>query len=159
MPQGSRNNSASGVLSSLAQSPHSLVQLATVALVALSGLGNWVATTNSGERNKAEIELNRAVAAQSEARLKAVLVQQVAEIHAWLTDATAEFHQGNADSAANRKTLLEVVGAQQSNIDAFEARVTNLLANQSSMLKNQSDLLAGQTKMLEALHKDASSHP
>ena len=151
MPTQPKTNSA--ILSTLAGSSHSLVQLATVALVAASGLGNWFATNASSKANITEIELNRRVAAESETRLKAVLVQQVAEIHKWLNDSTAEFHQGNIDSAANRKTLLDLVASQQSNIDAFQTRVTALLANQSSMLKNQSDILATQSKVLDALHK------
>ena len=151
-PQPPQNSS--GILTTLAGSSHAWVQLATVALVALSGVGNWIATNQSAARSQAELELNRRATGESETRLKAELVRKVAEIHSWLKDAQAEFHQGNLDSAANRKTLLELVNAQQTNINDFETRLTALLSNQGNMLKNQNDLLQGQTKMLETLRKE-----
>ena len=145
-------NGFTRLLSTLAGSSNARVQLATVALVALSGAGNWLATRDSAARSLAELEINRRVTSQSEERIKAELVRQVAEIHAWLSQAQNEFHQGNADSAANRATLFKLLETEQANISAFEARVTTLLTNQTK-------LLAGQTKLLEALHKEHAAQP
>jgi hypothetical protein len=133
----SNQNGTKTLLTALAQSPNQWVQLATVALIAISGFSNWSATWNSADRNKSEIELNRAVAAQSEARLKAELIRQVAEIHKWISDSTNEFHQGNADSAANRKTL----AASQAQLLDFEARQASALENQTKILSNQGHIL------------------
>jgi hypothetical protein len=150
MPQPPQNS----VLTTLAGSSHAWVQLATVALVAVSGFSNWFATNNSAARSQAELEMNRRATNESEARIKAEVARQVADIHSWLTQATDEFHQGNADSAANRKTLLELVAAQQDNITQFETRVTALLTNQGSILKNQTELLQGQNRLLQGLKKE-----
>ena len=96
------------LLKTLAHSSDKWVQLGTLGLIALSGLGNWAATWNSADRNKSEIEISRRVNFEGEQRIKAELVRQVAEIHAWMKDATDEFHKGNADSAANRKSLAQL---------------------------------------------------
>jgi len=125
------------VLTTLAQSGHQWVQLATVGLVALSGLGNWVATWNSADRNKAEIEVSRKVAFEGEQRIKAELVKQVAEIHEWMRAATSEFHQRNVDSAANKKSLQEF----KDDMTAFEIRQLSALTNQEKMLDNQGKIL------------------
>ena len=100
-----KSNGTLVLLSTLAKSGHAWVQGGTLVLIALSGFGNWVATWNSADRNKAEIEVSRRVAWESEQRVKQELVTQVAEIHGWLKEAATEFHQGNIDSAWTRKTL------------------------------------------------------
>jgi hypothetical protein len=135
--QQPKQNGMAALLTTLAQSGHQWVQLATVALVAISGLGNWVATWNSGDKSRQEIEISRRVAWEGEQRIKAELVKQVAEIHKWMQEATAEFHQGNTDSAANRKLL----GLFKEELDAFEARQLAALNNQNAILRNQTDIL------------------
>jgi hypothetical protein len=127
----------SKLLTTLASSGSHWVQLGTVALVALSGLGNWAATWNSSDRNKQEIEVSRRVAWEGEQRIKQELVKQVAEIHEWMKAATVEFHQGNLDSAANRKTL----GEFKEGLDAFEIRQLSALTNQEKILNNQTKIL------------------
>jgi hypothetical protein len=130
-------NGQTSVLSTLAQSSNQWVQLATVGLVALSGFGNWAATWNSADRNKAEIEVSRKVAFEGEQRIKAELVKQVAEIHTWMRESTDEFHKGNADSATNRKTL---VGFRE-DLTAFEIRQLSELTNQEKILETQTTIL------------------
>jgi septal ring factor EnvC (AmiA/AmiB activator) len=97
-----------GILSTLAQSGNQWVQLGTLALVGFAGVGNWVATWNSSDRNKEEIQTSRRITEESEWRIKQELVRQVAEIHNWMKQATEEFHQGNADSSYNRQTLEQI---------------------------------------------------
>jgi hypothetical protein len=99
------NNHKNHLLATLAHSTNKYVQFATLALIAATGIGNWLATLKSASTTQNEIEINRSNATQAEQRIKAELVAQVADIHAWLSAATQEFHAGNADSAANRKTL------------------------------------------------------
>jgi Flp pilus assembly protein TadB len=101
-------NGTIALLSRLAHSGNAWVQFGIVILVGLSGLGNWIATWDSADRNKAEIEISRRVAWESEQRIKAEMVRQIAEIHRWLDQARTEFHTGNEDSAANRKMLEEL---------------------------------------------------
>jgi hypothetical protein len=101
-------NGMNQLLSTLAQSSNQWVQLGTLAMVGLAGLGNWAATWNSADRNKNEIEISRRVAWEGEQRVRAEVIKQVQEIHNWMQEATEEFHRGNADSAANRKTLEEL---------------------------------------------------
>jgi Flp pilus assembly protein TadB len=104
-----KSNGAIALLAKLAQSGHAWVQFGILVLVGLSGLGNWVATWNSANRNKEEIEVNRRVAWEGEQRIRDDVRRQVEEMHRWMTDATKEFHQGNQDSAANRKMLEELI--------------------------------------------------
>jgi hypothetical protein len=106
-------------------------------LIGITGLGNWVATWNSADRNKTEIEINRRVAWEGEQRLKAELIRQVAEIHNWMRDATTEFHQGNADSAANKKLLNQF----SEELGGFEARQLAVLNNQNNIMKTQTQIL------------------
>jgi hypothetical protein len=102
---GKPSNGASSVLSTLAKSSDRWVQLGTLGLIALSGAGNWVATWNSADRNKQEIEVSRRVAWEGEQRIKAEVIRQVQEMHDWMAQARVAFSQGNSDSAANRKML------------------------------------------------------
>ena len=98
----------SQLLSTLAQSGHQWVQFAVLILVGLSGFGNWVATWNSGDRSRQEIEVSRRVAWEGQERLREEVRRQVNDIHMWLKEATDEFHRGNADSAENNKMLKEM---------------------------------------------------
>jgi len=98
----------SQLLSTLAQSGHQWVQFAVLILVGLSGFGNWVATWNSGDRSRQEIEVSRRVAWEGQERLREEVRRQVNDIHMWLKEATEEFHRGNADSAENNKMLKEM---------------------------------------------------
>jgi hypothetical protein len=110
MPQEGQQpkNGIIALLTTLAQSGHAWVQFGTLLLIALTGTTNWVATWNSANQNKEQIEINRRNAWEGEQRIKAEVVRQVNEIHNWMREATAEFHQGNIDSAKNRKTLTEL---------------------------------------------------
>jgi Flp pilus assembly protein TadB len=96
------------LLSVLAQSSNKWVQLGTLGLIGLSGVGNWVATWNSADRNKAEIEISRRVAWEGEQRIKAEVVRQIQEMHDWVAQARNSFSQGNADSAENRRMLVKL---------------------------------------------------
>ena len=131
------SNNKGTLLNALAQSPHQWVQLATVALVALTGFANWAATQNSGDRSRHEIEEARRANTEGQQRIKDEVVRQVAEIHSWLKQAQEEFHAGNADSANNRKILL----AFKDELAAFETRQLAALDNQTAILKNQSAIL------------------
>jgi hypothetical protein len=99
------NNS---LLTTLASSGHAWVQFGTLALIALTGFGNWAATWKSADRNKEEIEISRKDSWESEQRIKAELVRQVSDMHDWMRKAINEFHQGNEDSAANRQMLTKL---------------------------------------------------
>lgn len=149
-PNGGKPNGALALLTTLAQSGHAWVQFGTLALIALSGIGNWVATWNSADRNKEEIEVSRRVAWEGEQRIKQELVKQVAEIHAWMHDATDEFHRGNADSAANRKTLNQVV---REDLEGFETRQQAALDNQNKIMKSQSQILENDTVLIREIHQ------
>jgi hypothetical protein len=107
-PPAKSSNGMMNLLSVLAQSTNKWVQFGTLALIALSGLSNWVATWNSADRNKAEIEISRRVAWEGEQRIKAEVVRQVQEMHDWVAQARNAFSQGNADSAENRRMLVKL---------------------------------------------------
>jgi Flp pilus assembly protein TadB len=104
-PNAKPSNGMVSLLATLAQSTNKWVQLGTLALIGLSGLGNWMATWNSADRNKTEIEISRRVAWEGEQRIKAEVVRQIQEMHDWVDQARTAFSQGNADSAENRKML------------------------------------------------------
>jgi hypothetical protein len=106
-------NGISQLLSTLAQSGDKWVQFGILALVGLSGFGNWVATWNSGDRNRQEIEVSRRVAWEGQERLKEEVRRQVNDIHMWLREATQEFHKGNEDSAENNRLLKEMRRKEQ----------------------------------------------
>jgi len=148
-PQQTKANGMAALLTTLAQSPHQWVQLVTVALIAVTGIGNWVATWNSADRNKTEIEISRRVAAEGEQRIKAEFVRQVSEIHSWMHDATDEFHRGNADSAENRKML----AASQSELVEFERRQTLALDNQTKIIRTQNQILEEIHQIVEGFDK------
>jgi hypothetical protein len=93
------------LLGKLAETGNQTVQFGILVLVGLSGFGNWVATWNSADRNKTEIEASRRENSEGQERIKSEVVRQVAEIHKWLNDAQTEFHNGNKDSAYNRQML------------------------------------------------------
>jgi uncharacterized protein (DUF3084 family) len=96
------------VLTTLASSGNTWVQLATVGMIAFSGIGNWVATWNSADRNKEEIEISRRVAWEGEQRIREDVRKQINDMHEWMDKAKEEFHRGNQDSASNRQILLKV---------------------------------------------------
>ena len=139
--QISHKNNTTALLSTLAQSGHAWVQFGTLALIALSGIGNWVATWNSSDRNRTEIEVSRRVAYESEQRIRQEVSRQVAEIHSWMQEATDEFHRGNADSADNKKILR-----------GFQIELTNFESRQVGVLNNQTKMLQNQGQLLEELH-------
>lgn len=118
-PQGTKNG-LTGLLTMLAHSSNAWVQAGTLVLIAFSGLGNWVATWNSADRNKTEIEISRRVAWEGEQRIREDVRKQVADIHKWMSDATEEFHKGNADSAANRRMLAKL----SDEVDDIQRRLT-----------------------------------
>ena len=144
LPSKPPPNGMSSVLTSLAHSTDRWVQLGTLALIGLSGFGNWVATWNSADRNKEEIEINRRVAAEGEARIRAEVVRQVQDIHTWMREASDEFHKGNEDSAVTRKTLTELVHHLDYELGETEKRLTGSLHNQTHMLENQGQMLENQ---------------
>jgi hypothetical protein len=107
-PPAKSSNGMMNLLSTLAQSTNKWVQLGTLGLIAFSGIGNWVATWNSADRNKAEIEISRRVAWEGEQRIRAEVIAQVHDMHDWMVQARNSFSQGNADSAENRKMLVKL---------------------------------------------------
>jgi len=147
-PPNKRNGMVS-LLSALAHSTDKWVQLGTLGLIGLTGLGNWLATWNSGDKNRQEIEINRRVAWEGEQRIKAELVKQVSEIHSWMREATDEFHKGNADSAANRKTLNQIV---REDLEGFEKRQEAALDNQNKIMAVQSKILENDTVLIREIH-------
>ena len=153
LPSKPPPNGMSSVLRSLAHSTDRWVQLGTLALIAFSGVGNWVATSNSADRNKEQIEINRRVAAEGEARIRAEVVRQVQEIHTWMREASDEFHKGNEDSAVTRKTLTELVHHLDYELGETEKRLTDSLDNQTHMLANQGQMLENQTNGLKSQEK------
>jgi hypothetical protein len=120
------------LLATLAKSSDKWVQLGTLILIGLAGLGNWLATWNSSDRNKAEIETSRRVLWESNERVRQEVIKQIDEMHGWIKDAMVEFHRGNQDSAENRKILTKIV---QDDHQAFEAHQTEILKNQGQILK------------------------
>jgi hypothetical protein len=107
-PNAKPPNGMTALLMTLAHSSDKWVQLGTLGLIALSGIGNWVATWNSADRNKGEIEISRRVAWEGEQRIKAEVITQVREMHDWIEQARTSFSQGNADSAENRRMLVKL---------------------------------------------------
>lgn len=105
MGQTPDKNGLTSVLTTLASSGDNWVKLGTLGLVALSGFSNWVATWNSSDRNKQEIEVSRRVAYEGEQRIREDVRKQVAEIHMWLDQSKTEFHRSTDDAAANRRML------------------------------------------------------
>jgi hypothetical protein len=104
-PAKPNGNGLTAALNTLAKSGDKMIQFGTLGLIACSGLGNWVATWNSANQNKQEIEVNRRVAWEGEQRIREDVRRQVDEMHRWIKESSEEFHKGNADSAANRKML------------------------------------------------------
>jgi hypothetical protein len=142
-------NEKAKLLTTLAQSPNQWVQLATVGLVAMSGIGNWAATWNSSDRNKSEIEISRQVAFEGQQRIREEARRQIDDIHKWMGDALDEFHRGNADSAANRKILAKA----QDQLVEFERRQTIALENQVQIVKTQGQILTEVREMVEQFDK------
>jgi len=140
MLESPKQNGVTHLLSILAKSADKWVQLGTLVLIGLSGFGNWVATWNSADRNKVEIEINRRVAWEGEQRIKQEVIKQVNEIHQWMKEATEEFHNGNADSAANKRLLL-----------GFKEELVNFEKRQLTALDNQTTIIKGQTQILKEL--------
>lgn len=136
-------------LSTLAQSSNRWVQLGTLGLIAFSGFGNWVATWNSSDRNKQEIEISRRVAWEGEQRIRDEVRKQVADIHEWMRNATAEFHQGNEDSAKNRKTLAGILD----DIHASQANQIRMLQNQTTLLKGQNAAMENDSRILAEINR------
>ena len=139
-----KQNGVLHVLSTLAQSGNVWIQFGSLILITAGAVGNWVATWNSANQNRAEIEINRRVAWEGEQRIKAVVFEQIKEIHTWMKEATDEFHQGNVDSASNRKMLAQFKSAldeaetrQRHEIESLE----KILQNHTLMLKNQNEML------------------
>jgi len=97
------------LLNTLASTGDHWVKLGTLALVAVVGIGNWLATWNSSDRNKEEIEISRRVAWEGEQRIREDVRHQIDDIHTWMDQARAEFHKGNEDSANNRRMLQRLV--------------------------------------------------
>jgi hypothetical protein len=148
-PNAKSPNGALALLSTLAQSTNKWVQLGTLALIAFSGIGNWLATWNSSNANRTEIEVNRRENSQGQERLRAEVARQVEEIHSWIRSSTEEFHKGNEDSAANRKLLNQLV---KEDLDAFERRQNTSLNNQNQMMKNQSQMLENDSVLIRETH-------
>jgi hypothetical protein len=143
-------NGIATVLSSLASSANHWVQFGTLGLIALSGIGNWIATWNSANVNKQEIEVSRRVNWEGQERVRAEVIRQVQEIHSWMQDATAEFHRGNADSASNRKMLNQLV---REDLENFERRQLVSLSNQNQIIQNQSKILENDSIMIREIHE------
>jgi len=117
------------------------VQIGTLALIGLSGLGNWFTTNTTSDRNRAQIEINRAASEYQAERVREDVRKQILDIHDWINDSKSEFHQGNVDSAENRKLLLSIVNSLKNDLAAFEQRQHDQLANQTQMLANQTEIL------------------
>jgi hypothetical protein len=120
MSEQQKPNGIAALLSTLAQSSSVWVQGGTLLLIGISGFGNWVATWNSADRNKTEIEVSRRVAWEGEQRIKAEVVRQVQEMHDWVAQARAAFAQGNTDSAENRRMLVKL----SQNVEDIERKLS-----------------------------------
>jgi len=138
MAEEAKKNGVVAVLTQLAHSGHAWVQFGTLILIGLSGFGNWVATWKSADRNKDEIEISRRATWEASERVRQEVFRQVSEIHKWMQEATDEFHKGNADSAANRRTLNQLM---REDLEAFERRQVQALENQNQMMKSDAQLL------------------
>jgi hypothetical protein len=132
-------NSTPNVLSTLASSSSQWVQLATVGLVALSGVGNWAATNHNKEELSAGQE-----------RIRAEVIRQVDEIHEWVEKSRAEFHQGNEDSAANRKLLTAIM---REDLQTFGDRQQTALNNQNKIMQAQTQILENDTVLIQNINK------
>src|SRR4029077_1082595 len=142
-----KNGPSAAVLTTLASSSNMWVQLSTVALVAISGFGNWAATWESSDRNKQEI-------VQKADRIRAEAKQQIDDIHKWIAESQDEFHKGNIDSSINRRILSQF----KDEMSDFERRQMVMLSNQSSMLENQGKILAEQNKIMDQMHGWVEEH-
>jgi hypothetical protein len=120
MNEQQKPNGIAALLTTLAQSSSVWVQGGTLLLIGISGFGNWVATWNSADRNKTEIEVSRRVAWEGEQRIKAEVVRQVQEMHDWVAQARAAFAQGNTDSAENRRMLVKL----SQNVEDIERKLS-----------------------------------
>lgn len=104
-PQQPAQPNAMGALLTMASTGDNWVKLSTLGLIALSGFGNWMATWNSSDRNKQEIEVSRRVTWEGEQRIREDVRKQINDMHNWMEEAKQEFHKGNEDSASNRRML------------------------------------------------------
>jgi hypothetical protein len=107
-PNAKPPNGMVALLMTLAHSGDKWVQLGTLGLIAFSGVGNWVATWNSADRNKNEIEISRRATWEANERVRLEVIKQVSEIHDWIQQAKSAFAQGNTDSAENRRMLVKL---------------------------------------------------
>lgn len=106
------NNKAVNVLTALATSGDTWVKLGTLLLVAISGLGNFVATEQSGSSTRGQLE------------------KEIHEIYAALDRNRDTFRQIAQDAANNRAAL------------AKEAQDTmRKLANQGQILSNEDKII------------------
>lgn len=149
-PEPQKPNGVAQVLASLAQSSHAWVQFGTLLLIGLAGLGNWAATWNAASKNRQEIEVSRRVNWEGQERIRSEVIRQVSEIHSWMSQATEEFHKGNADSAANRKLLNQLV---RQDLDDFEERQLAALSNQNKIMASQSQILENDTVVIKQIHE------
>jgi hypothetical protein len=143
-------NGLVSVLSSLATSGNKWVQFGTLGLIGLSGVGNWVATWNSANQNRQEIEVSRRVNWEGQERVRAEVVRQIEEIHSWMQEATDEFHKGNADSAVNRKLLTKLM---RDDLESYEQRQQAALDNQQKIMAAQSKILENDSTLIRETHK------
>jgi len=146
--QQEKKNGLAPVLAQLAQSGHAWVQFGTLALIGLSGLGNWVATWKSADRNKDEIEISRRATWEATERVRQEVFKQVGEIHQWIKASQDEFHQGTADASQSKKILNQF----KVELDAFEARQTATLEKQNQIMANQTQMLEHDTVLLQEVH-------
>jgi hypothetical protein len=144
-PAPSQPDGMTQLLTTLASSGDNWVKLGTLVLVGLAGLGNWVATWNSSNRNREEIEFSRRVSSEGQERIREQMRQQIDDIHTWMEanrrfwkESTDEFHKGNEDSAQNNKILSQF----KEELKGFEARQLSELNNQGNILKNQTNILS-----------------
>lgn len=128
----------SAVLTTLAQSPNQWVQLATVGLIALSGLGNWMATNQASDRSS-----------EGQREIRKEVREQIDDVHRWIGQNMDEFHRGNQNAESNRR-MLESFNAE---LLDFERRQLSGLETQSVMLKNQQKILENDTLVLSEVHK------
>lgn len=150
--EAKKANGMAHVLASLATSGSAWVQLGTLALIGLSGLGNWIATWNSANENKAQIEINRRVAWEGEQRIRDDVRREIQEIHEWIRESKDDFEKGNRDSAANRKMLGGIV----EEIHAGQENQTKLLENQTALLRGQKVVLENDAKILAEIARALS---
>jgi hypothetical protein len=104
------------LLTTLASSGDNWVKLGTLALVAFSGFGNWIATQHNG----GEINANGALLREQRAQL----VKEVGQMHDQVNDIYRQFD--------------DVVERQKQDM----TMIKESLANQTQMLKNQQQMLS-----------------